>query len=43
MFAWNYNKEETKKFGLFKNIIKVANLSNKIWFYINNNNIENSN
>ena len=43
MFAWNYNKEETKKFGLIKNIIKVANLSNKIWFYINNNNIENSN
>ena len=41
MFAWNYNKEETKKFGLFKNIIKVANLSNKIWFYINNN--ENNN
>jgi hypothetical protein len=38
MFAWNYNKEETKKFGLIKNIIKVANLSNKIWFYINNNN-----
>ena len=42
MFAWNYNKEETKKFGLIKNIIKVANLSNKIWFYINNNN-ENNN
>ena len=41
MFAWNYNKEETKKFGLLKNIIKVANLSNKIWFYINNN--ENNN
>ena len=42
MFAWIYNKEETKKFGLIKNIIKVASLSNKIWFYINNNN-ENNN
>lgn len=42
MFAWNYNKEETKKFGLIKNIIKVANLSNKIWFYINNSNETNN-
>ena len=35
MFAWPYNKEQTKKFGVINNIIKVANLSNKIWFYIN--------
>ena len=35
MFAWSYNKEQTKKFGIINNIMKVANLSNKIWFYIN--------
>ena len=35
MFAWEYNKEQTKKFGIINNIMKVANLSNKIWFYIN--------
>lgn len=35
MFAWYYNKEETKKFGLTNNIVKVANLSDKVWFYIN--------
>ena len=35
MFAWHYNKEQTKKFGIINNIMKVANLSNKIWFYIN--------
>ena len=35
MFAWAYNKEQTKKFGIINNIMKVANLSNKIWFYIN--------
>ena len=35
MFAWMYNKEQTKKFGIINNIMKVANLSNKIWFYIN--------
>ena len=35
MFAWTYNKEQTKKFGIINNIMKVANLSNKIWFYIN--------
>ena len=35
MFAWSYNKEQTKKFGIINNIIKVANLSNKVWFYIN--------
>ena len=35
MFAWQYNKEQTKKFGIINNIMKVANLSNKIWFYIN--------
>ena len=40
MFAWSYNKEETKKFGLVNNIIKVANLSDKVWFYINNKNCE---
>ena len=34
MFAWQYNKEQTKKFGI-NNIMKVANLSNKVWFYIN--------
>ena len=42
MFAWSYNKEETKKFGLINNIIKVATLSNKIWFYIKNNKKENN-
>ena len=41
MFAWSYNKEETKKFKLINNIIKVATLSNKIWFYIKNNKKEN--
>ena len=41
MFGWCYNKEETKKYGLVNNIIKVANLSNKIWFYINNKKTEN--
>ena len=35
MFAWMYNKDQTKKFGIINNIMKVANLSNKIWFYIN--------
>ena len=35
MFAWMYNKEQTKKFGIINKIMKVANLSNKIWFYIN--------
>ena len=35
MFAWSYNKEQTKKFGIINNIMKVANMSNKIWFYIN--------
>ena len=35
MFAWMYNKEQTKKFGIINNIMKVANLSNKNWFYIN--------
>ena len=35
MFAWEYNKEQTKKFGIINNIMIVANLSNKIWFYIN--------
>jgi len=35
MFAWEYNKEQTKKYGIINNIMKVANLSNKIWFYIN--------
>ena len=35
MFAWQYNKEQTKKFGIINNIMKVANLSNKVWFYIN--------
>ena len=42
MFAWLYNKEETRKFGLNNNLIKVANLSNKVWFYINIKNIENN-
>ena len=42
MFAWFYNKEETRKFGLINNLIKVANLSNKVWFYINTKNIENN-
>jgi len=35
MFDWEYNKEQTKKFGIINNIMKVVNLSNKIWFYIN--------
>ena len=35
MFARQYNKEQTKKFGIINNIMKVANLSNKVWFYIN--------
>ena len=35
MFAWSFNKELTKKYGIINNIIKVANLSNKVWFYIN--------
>ena len=43
MFAWYYDKEETRKFGLVNNITKVANLSNKIWFYINNKKTENKN
>ena len=30
MFIWEYNKEQTKKFGIINNIMKVANLSNKI-------------
>ena len=30
MFAWEYNKEQAKKFGIINNIMKVANLSNKI-------------
>ena len=43
MFAWCYNKEETKKYGLINNVIKVANLSDKVWFYINRKNCENNN
>ena len=35
MFAWMYNKEQTKKFRIINNIMKVANLFNKNWFYIN--------
>ena len=35
MFVLVYNKEQTKKFGIINNIMKVDNLSNKIWFYIN--------
>ena len=35
IIAWKYNKEQTKKFGIINNIMKVYNLSNKIWFYIN--------
>ena len=35
MFAWSYNKDITKKYGIINNIMKVANLSNKVWFYIN--------
>jgi len=35
MFALEYNKEQAKKFGIINNIMIVANLSNKIWFYIN--------
>ena len=35
MFVLVYNKEQTKKFGIINNIMIVANLSNKIWFYIN--------
>ena len=35
MFAWSFNKEQTKKLGIINNIMKVANLSDKIWFYIN--------
>ena len=35
MFAWSFNKDLTKKYGIINNIIKVANLSNKVWFYIN--------
>lgn len=42
MFAWSYNKEETKKLGLINNIIKVANLSDKVWFYINIKNSDNN-
>ena len=30
MFVLVYNKEQTKKFGIINNIMKVANLSNKI-------------
>ena len=30
MFIWEYNKEQTKKFGIINNIMKVANLFNKI-------------
>ena len=41
MFAWSFNKEETKKFGLINNIVKVANLSDKVWFYINIKKVEN--
>ena len=40
MFAWPYNKEQTKKFGITNNVMKIANLSNKIWFYINSKKIE---
>ena len=43
MFCWSYNKEETKKFGLINNIVKVATISNKIWFYINIKKNENNN
>ena len=43
MFDWSFNKEETKKYGLIYNISKVATLSNKIWFYINNKKTENKN
>ena len=35
MFAWGFNKEETKKFGLINHLLKVANFSDKVWFYIN--------
>ena len=35
MFVLVYNKEQTKKFGIVNNIMEEANLSNKIWFYIN--------
>lgn len=35
MFAWSFNKEQTKKLGIINNIMKVANLSDKVWFYIN--------
>ena len=35
MFAWEYNKEQAKKFGIINNIMMVANLSNKIRLYIN--------
>jgi hypothetical protein len=42
MFAWSYNKEETKKYGLINNVIKVANLSNKVWFYINSKKCQNN-
>ena len=43
MFAWCFNKEETKKYGLMNNISKVATISNKVWFYINNKKAENKN
>ena len=43
MFAWCFNKEETKKYGLINNISKVATISNKVWFYINNKKTENKN
>ena len=43
MFCWSFNKEETKKYGLINNIVKVATISNKIWFYINIKKNENNN
>ena len=30
MFAWEYNKEQAKKFGIINNIMKEANLSKNI-------------
>ena len=35
LFAWAFNKDETKKMGLGHNIIKVGNITNKIFFYLN--------
>ena len=30
MFIWEYNKEQTKKFGIINNIMKEAKLSKNI-------------